>query len=126
MTELPTYTSVFQLERRLYALYDLELPVPVGLLQAGVFAGTAGMSLLGMRLLGLDLTAGTAWVVLVPPGFAAWCASRPVVEGRRPHRWLAAQVRHLLEPRRLDAVRDRHEPGTCEVVGVVSFRRERS
>ncbi|MBW3561535.1 MAG: conjugal transfer protein [Actinobacteria bacterium] len=124
MNELPTYTSLFQLERRLYALYDLELPVPIGFLQAGVFAGAAGASLLGMRLLGVGLTAETAWIVLVPPGFAAWWASRPAVDGRRPHRWLAAQLRHLCEPRRLDAAYRGREPRTCEVVGVVSFRRQ--
>lgn len=124
MIEMPTYTSVFQLERRLYALYDLELPVPVGFLQAGVFAGAAGASLLGMHLLGVDLTAETAWIVVVPPGFAGWLASRPVIEGKHPHRWLISQVRYLREHRRLEGGTPGRQPRTCEIVGVVSFRRD--
>lgn len=119
MTELPTYTSLFRVERRLYAVYDLELPVPVGLFQAGVFAVTAALSVLALELLGPGLTAGTAWVVVVPPAFASWGASRPLVEGRRPHRWAWSQLRHVLEPRRLDGPARRREPERVELVASV-------
>jgi hypothetical protein len=101
MRQLPTYTSVFRLQRRLYAVYDWELPVPVGLLETAVFlGGVAVFAGLG-RLLGIPFTAGTAWFFVVPPGFLAYLARQPVADGKQPHAWVASQLRYLLEPRAL-------------------------
>src|SRR3954470_1073259 len=108
--ELPTYTSVFALERRLYAVYDFELPAPVGLFQAAAFLVVGVMFLIVGRLLGVPLTPGTAWFYVVPPGFAAWVASRPVADAKRPHQWLVSQGRYLAEPRVLHRLRDGRGP----------------
>jgi hypothetical protein len=99
--ELPTYTSVFRLQRRLYALYDWELPVPVGLAELGLFVGGVGLFSAIGALTGIGLSAGTAWFYLVPPAFIAHLARRPVADAKTPHTWLGAQLRHLLEPRTL-------------------------
>lgn len=122
MTELPTYTALFDTERRLYAIYDLELPVPVGLSQAGTFLVTAGGLLLVLGLLGVELTAANAWIAVVPPGVVAWLSGQPLAEGRRVHRWLQAQLRHALEPRHLSP-RPRPEPPTVELRAVVTLPR---
>lgn len=101
MTRLPTYTSVFRLRRRLYAVYDWELPVPVGLLEIAVFSGGLGFFTLLARVLGIPLTAGTAWFFVVPPGFLAYLARQPVADHKPPHKWAVAQLRFVLEPRQL-------------------------
>lgn len=124
--ELPTYTSVFTLERRLYAIYDLELPAPIGFFQAAAFVAAAALFLLLGRLLGIPVSAGTAWFYVVPPGFAAWIASKPVAEGKRPHAWLAAQVRHLFEPRVLHRLSPAREPEAVRLVASVSAGRHRA
>lgn len=99
--ELPTYTSVFSLERRLYALYDFELPVPVSLVQVVSFAiGVAAMAVLA-RLVGLGLHPGTAWLFVVPPALLSFGLSRPFIEGRRPQAVAASLLRFFLEPRLL-------------------------
>src|SRR3954454_20249506 len=108
--ELPTYTSVFALERRLYAVYDFELPAPVGLFQAAAFLVVGVVFLIVGRLFGVPITAGTAWFYVVPPGFAAWAASRPVAESKRPHQWLLSQARFLTEPRVLHRLCDGRAP----------------
>ena len=36
--ELPTYTSIWRIEKRLYKLYDFRLPMPVPVGQIAVFA----------------------------------------------------------------------------------------
>jgi hypothetical protein len=98
MIDLPTYTSVFRLRRRLYAVYDWELPLPIGLFEAGVFlVGVVLFALLG-RLLGIELTPASAWFFLVPPGFLAYLAGRPVADSKPPHQWLVSQVQFVLEP----------------------------
>ena len=97
--ELPTYSAVFGFEKRLYAIYDLELPVPVSLFQAGVFLLALAATLATTTVLGIGLTAASAWVFVVPPATAAYLASRPLADGKRPHHWLVSQARHLTEPR---------------------------
>lgn len=120
--ELPTYTSVFTLERRLYAIYDLELPAPVGFFQVGAFLLAAVVFFLLGRLFGVPMSAGTAWFYFVPPGLAAWVASKPVAEGKRPHVWALAQLRYLLEPRVLHRLVEAHEPAALRM-GAVVWRR---
>lgn len=110
MTELPTYTSVFRLERRLYAIYDWELPVPIGLAGAVAFVGAALVFLVIGRLLGIDLTPGSAWFYVVPPAFAAYLIRRPVGDAKQPHAWLGARLRYLLEPRVLHRLAEAREP----------------
>lgn len=114
--ELPTYTSVFALERRLYAVYDFELPAPIGLFQAAAFLVVGVAFLIVGRLSGVPMSPGTAWFYVVPPGFAAWLASRPVAESKRPHEWLASQARHLSEPRVLHRLRDGRGPERVRVL----------
>ena len=104
--ELPTYTSVFRLRRRLYAVYDWELPVPIGLLEVGVFAGGVIVFAALARLLGIELTAASAWFFVVPPGFLAYLAHQPVADHKQPHAWAATQVRYLLEPRLIHRLAD--------------------
>ena len=108
--DLPTYTSVFAIERRLYAIYDFELPAPIGLFQAGAFIVVASIFFAFGWLVGIQFSAGTAWFYVVPPGMAAWIASKPVTEHKRPHAWLVSQARFLLEPRTLHRLTDAHEP----------------
>jgi len=123
--ELPTYSAVFGFEKRLYAIYDLELPVPVSLFQAGVFLLALAATLAVTTLAGVGLTAASAWVFVVPPATAAYLASRPLADGKRPHHWLASQARHLAEPRTLVRLRPDRAPTRIRPHGrAVVVRRE--
>ena len=108
--ELPTYSAVFGFEKRLYAIYDLELPVPVSLFQAGVFLLALAATFAAAGLVGIGLTAASTWLFVVPPATAAYLASRPLADGKRPHHWLASQARHLTEPRLLVRLRPGRAP----------------
>jgi hypothetical protein len=123
--ELPTYSAVFGFEKRLYAIYDLELPVPVSLFQAGVFLLALAATLATTTIVGIGLSAASAWVFVVPPATAAYLASRPLADGKRPHHWLASQVRHLTEPRTLVRLRPDRSPSRIRPRGSVHVvRRE--
>lgn len=99
MRQLPTYTSVFRLQRRLYAVYDWELPVPLGLIEVAVFAVAAAVFFAAGQLLRIPVTASTAWFFVVPPAFLAYLARQPVADAKQPHAWIITQARYLLEPR---------------------------
>lgn len=103
--ELPTFTSIFHIERKLYAIYDVELPFPIGVLQAGSVVGSLLATVLLLHVIGIPLSAGTGWLYIVPPGVAGWAASQPVADGKRLHTWLYSQLRYVCEPRVLVRLR---------------------
>jgi hypothetical protein len=75
-------------------------------------------------MLGIPLTPVTIAPHLGIAAVASWLVCQPIAERKRPHQWLAAQVRFLAEPKRLFDFCDPHEPpGESFVVAVPERRR---
>lgn len=108
--ELPTYSAVFAFEKRLYAIYDFELPVSVSLFQGGAYLAALGVTIAVHSLIGTPLDAFWFFAWVVPPGAVAWRASRPLADGKRPHEWVATRLRHLGEPRTLARLHPERTP----------------
>ncbi|MGH7881784.1 MAG: conjugal transfer protein [Candidatus Dormibacteraceae bacterium] len=117
MINLPTYSRLFEVERKLYKIFDWELPRPVGLLEAAAFMVTLVVIIIIMTLLGQGLTTGNAFIYVVPPGVAAWLTSQQfdLTDAKRPHRWLLAQLKYLIEPRHLVRLDSQSEPQRLRV-----------
>jgi hypothetical protein len=115
--DLPTYSRLFEVERKLYKIFDLELPRPVGLLEAVAFVGTLLVIVLIMSILGQSLTVDNAFLFVVPPGVAAWLVSQQfdVTDAKRPHIWALAQLRYLVQPRHLVRLNANREPRRLRV-----------
>ncbi|MGH9069855.1 MAG: conjugal transfer protein [Acidimicrobiales bacterium] len=109
--EMPTYTSIFTLRRKLYAIYDWELPRPVELAQVGVFVVGVALVFVFTTALGHGLTAANAWMFIVPPGAVAWYATQPVADEKTIGGWLGSQLRYLCEPRKIAASALGSSPG---------------
>ncbi|WP_344449885.1 conjugal transfer protein, partial [Actinocorallia aurantiaca] len=110
--DLPTYTNVWRIEKRLYKLYDLRLPMPLPLVTIGVYAGSFLPWIALLQFLGVPFGAPWHVLYLVPPGVVAWLATRPVIEGKRLNELLQSQTRYLSEPRtwcRLTPIREPRE-----------------
>ena len=118
--DLPTYTRVFTIERRLYRIFDFELPVPVSATQLGAFLVSTIVVLSVGGLLGIPLTPMTIAPHLGLAALAAWLMCQPIAERKRPHQWLASQIRFLAEPKRLFDFCDPHEPARADLVVAVS------
>ncbi|MQA96204.1 MAG: hypothetical protein GEV11_16725 [Streptosporangiales bacterium] len=98
--DLPTYTNIWRIEKRLYKLYDFRLPMPLPMVQVGVFVGIFLPWIVLMRLVGLEFAPPFGHVIyLVPPGVLTFLATRPVIEGKRLTELLISQSRYLAEPR---------------------------
>ncbi|MBG0819155.1 hypothetical protein HS048_00025 [Planomonospora sp. ID91781] len=117
--DLPTYTNIWRIEKRLYKLYDLRLPMPLPIVWIGVFVGvTAPWSFL-LAMLGLPFDAPWHVVYLVPPGVVTWLSTRPVIEGKRLTELLQSQSRYLGEPRTWCRMAPAAEPSEITLVGRV-------
>ena len=97
--DLPTYTSIWRIEKRLYKLYDFRLPMPLPIGQVTVFAAITVPYVVLLTMLGLPFNHTLIWLYILPPGVATWLATRPVLESKRLPELIRSQLRYLAEPR---------------------------
>ena len=97
--ELPTYTNIWRIEKRLYKLYDFRLPMPLPVGQIAVFAAIAVPYVVFLKVIGLPFSHTLLWLYVLPPAALAWLITRPVLEGKRLPELVHSQVRYLSEPR---------------------------
>jgi hypothetical protein len=127
--ELRTYTDLWRMDRRIHAIQDIRLPIPVGMTQLGAAAIAAlvwlpiasGLGITALVVGAGEYATGLSAILLAgPPVAVGWATGRPLIEGRTVGQHLLAAVRfRLLPPRlvRLD-IPDR-EPSRQTVSGVV-------
>ena len=96
--ELPTYTSIWRIEKRLYKLYDFRLPMPLPVGQIAVFTAVTVPYIVLLTLFGLPFNHTLFWLYVLPPGLLTWLATRPVLESKRLPELLTSQARYLGEP----------------------------
>ena len=97
--DLPTYTNIWRIEKRLYKLYDFRLPMPLPVGQIAVFTAITIPYVIILTVLGLPLSHTSFWLYVLPPGVLTWLATRPVLENKRLPELIVSQVRYLGEPR---------------------------
>jgi hypothetical protein len=96
--ELPTYTSIWRIEKRLYKLYDFRLPMPLPVGQIAVFTAITVPYIILLTVFGLPFNHNLFWLYVLPPGLLTWLATRPVLESKRLPELLISQMRYLGEP----------------------------
>lgn len=97
--DLPTYTNIWRIEKRLYKLYDLRLPMPLPIVWIGVFVGVFVPWSLLLVLVGVPVEMPWHVLFLVPPGIVTWLSTRPVIEGKRLTELLESHLRYLGQPK---------------------------
>lgn len=95
--ELRTHTTLWQVEKRLYKIYDFTLPMPVSVKQLGIFFSVGVPWVLLMKLVHLPFH--TPWHLLwiAPPAIGTWYANKPVAEGKRLIEFLSSQIRYFFQ-----------------------------
>ncbi|HUY50932.1 MAG TPA: TcpE family conjugal transfer membrane protein [Streptosporangiaceae bacterium] len=123
--DLPTYTSIWRIEKRLYKLYDFRLPMPVPVGQIAVFTAITVPYVVLLTVLGLPFNHTLFWLYVLPPGVITWLATRPVLESKRLPELIISQVRYLGEPATWCRMTPLAEKDDIVVVGKVWRRAEK-
>ncbi len=97
--DLPTYTNIWRIEKRLYKLYDFRLPAPLPITWIGVFVGITVPYVVFLIAVGLPFNHTLVWLYVLPPGVLTWLTTRPLIEGKRLPELVSSQVRYMTEPR---------------------------
>ena len=97
--DLPTYTNIWRIEKRLYKLYDFRLPMPLPINWIAVFAGITIPYIVLLIAIGLPFNHTLVWLYVLPPGLLTWLTTRPVIENKRLPELVESQARYLAEPK---------------------------
>ena len=97
--DLPTYTNIWRIEKRLYKLYDFRLPMPLPINWIAVFAGITIPYIVLLIAIGLPFNHSLVWLYVLPPGLLTWLTTRPVIENKRLPELMESQARYLTEPK---------------------------
>jgi len=113
--DMTTYTTIFHVEKRIYAIYDMELWAPVALRQALAFVGALLLEiLLFAKILGiLPLTFSTAWIYVVSAVAVAWWIDQPGKEHRRPLEVVWDHICYYTEPKELHGLQVMPQAEEC-------------
>ncbi|RKS10797.1 MinD-like ATPase involved in chromosome partitioning or flagellar assembly [Nocardiopsis sp. Huas11] len=116
--DLPTYTNIWRIEKRLYKLYDFRLPMPLPVGTFGVALGVFALWVILLSILNAPFAFGNGWHLVmwvVPPGVITVLATRPVIEGKRLTELLISQARFLTEARVYTRLAPEYEPAEVRV-----------
>ena len=105
LMEIRTFTNFWNMEKKLYAIYDLSLPVPISLRVVGAFLLT-GLPWWGLMAL-LHIPFGSFIVFWVlPPILLGYMASKPMFQKKTLMEFLISQATYFTQPKKLGGLRE--------------------
>lgn len=110
--ELNTHTGLWHVEKKIYRIYDVTLPVPLGVRQIVVALGFGVPWIWLVHLLRVPFHPPFGYLIyLVPPGLLAWSSGRSMLENKSMLQYVSSQLRFVGEPKQLNRFRKYTEPG---------------
>lgn len=99
--ELRTHTRLWQVEKKLYKLYDYTLPMPVSVRMLGIFLLSVTVWGAVCSMLGVPFAPPFGHLIwIVPPAALTWFGNKPVAEGKRMGELLVSQASFYLAQHR--------------------------
>jgi hypothetical protein len=92
--ELRTYTGLWNVEKRLYKFYDVNLPYPVSIKQLGIGIGVLFPWIGLMNLLNVPFQTPWHVVWIFPPAIAFYFANKVVAEGKTLSELMLSQIKY--------------------------------
>lgn len=95
---LRTYNSVWKVEKVLYGIQDIPLPIPLTYRQIGFFGGGVLLIWLLNHIPPLSLLDLGLIEYIFLPGLFAWFFTKQLLDGKAPHRFFIRAVQYHLSP----------------------------
>ncbi|MDM5205409.1 TcpE family conjugal transfer membrane protein [Cytobacillus kochii] len=103
---LRTYNSVWKVEKVLYGVQDIPLPIPVTYRQIGFFAGGVALVWFLNKFPPLSLIDLGLIEYIFLPGLFAWFFTKQLLDGKAPHRFFYRAAQHHLSPHRINRYKE--------------------
>ncbi|HER2025534.1 conjugal transfer protein [Bacillus infantis] len=95
---LRTYNSVWKVEKVLYGIQDIPLPIPLTYRQIGFFAGGFILVWCLNRIPPLSLIDLGLIEYIFLPGLFSWFFTKQLLDGKAPHRFFLRVAQYHLDP----------------------------
>lgn len=99
MKRIKNYTSIWNVEKMIYALSDLNLPVPLSITQIAWFTVTFMMVLVLGKIPPLSMIDNFLIKYAMIPGGVTWFVSQKTFDGKKPYSFLRSVISYLLRPK---------------------------
>lgn len=99
MKKIRSYTSIWNVEKVIYAINDLQLPFPITFNQMTWFVLTLFFVIVFANVPPLSLIDGALLKYLGIPGFMAWFMSQKSFDGKKPLGFIKSIYRYYTSPK---------------------------
>ncbi|EIT2192145.1 conjugal transfer protein [Enterococcus faecalis] len=99
MKKLKSYTSIWAVEKVIYAINDFQLPFPVTFSQMAWFVLTLLAMILFGNLTPLVFIQGAFLKYLAIPACVTWFMSKKTFDGKHPYGFLRSVILYLVRPK---------------------------
>lgn len=108
--EVRTFTNFWNMERKIYSIYDISLPVPVSLKVVGAFLITGIPWWLLLFILQVPFNNPFYLLYIIVPIPAAVAVSRPIFQRKTVTQFVGSLLKYYNEPKRLAGLRNLEYP----------------
>lgn len=98
MKQMRVYNQVFRIEKTVYSIQGISLPLPVSYRQMAFFAITLLFMLVLHKFPPFSFIDWYLVKFVGIPAIAAWFFTRKTLDGKAPHRFLIRYLEHLFSP----------------------------
>ena len=98
--EIKTFTSFWNIEKKIYSIYDLQLPFAISIRSVGIFAATGIPYWLILSMFGLTFGLESIVIWLALPLTFAVIGNRPIFEGKNIIDYLNSRIKFLFESKK--------------------------
>lgn len=98
--EIKTFTSFWNIEKKVYSIYDIQLPFAVSIRSIGVFAVTGVPYWIILNIFGMPFGLQTIIVWLAIPLALSVIGNKPIFEGKNIVDYLSSRIKFLFESKK--------------------------
>ncbi len=99
MKKLKSYTSIWSVEKVIYAINDFKLPFPITFSQMAWFVGSLFLVMMLSDLPPLSLIDGALLKYIGIPVGITWFMSQKTFDGKKPYRFIQTLLIYFLRPK---------------------------
>ena len=99
MKEIKSYTSIWNVEKIIYSLMNVSLPVPLTFTQIAWFMGVLFADIIFRNIPPLALTDNVLLKYIAIPAGLTWLMSQKTFDGKKPYSFLRSVIAYYINPK---------------------------
>jgi hypothetical protein len=124
MKQIRVYNQVFRIEKTVYSIQGVHLPLPVSYRQMAFFVGSLAVMIVLNRFPPLSWVDYFLVKFVGVPALTAWFFTRKTLDGKAPHRFIFRWLEHAWSPHHFARYREIPKVrGGWRFEGLAAYRR---